>query len=169
MTPGAPSATRELSMATVQDQETPLARPPTAMERFKDRSFTRLAGAASWATILLGVYIVGTIIHEAIPAIRDRGPGFLAERVWDANADRYGILPQIWGTLYSSILGVSIGSALGISIAIFLSERLLGGFVFRILKVFGVEFHRQWGKLPDRLENFLTITIELLAAIPSVV
>jgi phosphate transport system permease protein len=156
-------------MATLQRQEESLSRPPTAMEQFQDRSFKRLTRAASWATILLGVFIVGTMIYDAIPAIRERGLSVLVGRVWDSNADRYGILPQVWGTLYSSILGVAIGSFLGLSIAIFLSERLLGGFVFKILKLFGLQFHHYWGRLPDQLEHLLKITIELLAAIPSVV
>src|SRR5262245_25459771 len=136
---------RESIMATLPEQEASLSRPPTALDQFKDRSFRRLTQAASWATILLGGFIIAPILTEAIPAIRARGLGFLAERDRDANADRYGILPQTWGTLYSSILGVFLGSILGISIAVFLSERLLGGFVFAILKVFGVQFHRYWG------------------------
>ena len=42
-------------------------------------------------------------------------------------------------------------------------------FVFRILKLFGVQFHPFWGKLPDSLEMLLKNLVELLAAIPSVV
>jgi phosphate transport system permease protein len=139
------------------------------MDRLRDRGFRRLTQAASWAIILLGVYIIATILMEAIPAIRARGAAFLIERVWDSNVDRYGILPQTWGTLYSSILGVGLGSILGISIAIFLSERLLGEFIFRILKLVGLQFHPYWSKLPDQLEQVLKTIIELLAAIPSVV
>ena len=41
--------------------------------------------------------------------------------------------------------------------------------MFRGLKVFGVQFHPVWGKLPDSIENLLRNLIELLAAIPSVV
>ena len=41
--------------------------------------------------------------------------------------------------------------------------------MFRVLKLFGVQFHPFWGKLPDRLEALLKNLVELLAAIPSVV
>ena len=37
----------------------------------------------------------------------------------------------------------------GLAVAIFLSERFLSSFVFGILKLFGVQFHPFWGKLPD--------------------
>ena len=62
-----------------------------------------------------------------------------------------------------------IGSVFGVAVAIFLSEKLLSLAVFRLLKVFGVEFHSFWGTLPDRIEDLLKNLVELLAAIPSVV
>jgi phosphate transport system permease protein len=160
-----------LTVATVQqqEQETSLARPPTSWEKIKDRGFRILTKAACWFTLLLGGYILWTIIYQASPAMAERGISFLVEETWDANTNTYGILPQIWGTLYSSVLGLLVGSFFGIAIAIFLSEKLLGGFVFRILKIFRVQFHPFWGTLPDRVEHFLKITVELLAAIPSVV
>ena len=52
------------------------------------------------------------------------GLGFLTANTWDPNKDQYGILPQIWGTLYSSVLAVMIGTVLGLAVAVFLSERL---------------------------------------------
>lgn len=57
----------------------------------------------------------------------------------------------------------------GVSVAIFLSEGFLGTFVFRVLKIFGVEFHKFWGKLPNRIEAVVKTIVDLLAAIPSVV
>jgi phosphate transport system permease protein len=57
------------------------------------------------------------------------------------------VLPEIWGTLYSSLLALLIGGAFGIGIAVFLTQ----GFV-----------HRQVAAV------FRTV-VELLAAIPSVV
>jgi phosphate transport system permease protein len=54
-------------------------------------------------------------------------------------------------------------------VAIFLSERMLSGFLFWILKKFGWQFHPFWSRLPDSLENIFKNLVELLAAIPSVV
>ena len=121
-------------------------------------------------TVLLVLYIVATIGRAAAPAIQQRGLGFLTATAWDPNTEQYGILPQIWGTLYSSVLAVVIGTVLGLAVAIFLSERLLSSFVFRMLQavrlasstVSGESCRTAWKSL---LKNL----IELLAAIPSVV
>ena len=62
-----------------------------------------------------------------------------------------------------------IGTVLGLAVAVFLSERLLSLFVYRLLRLFGLPSSGFWGKLPDGLETLLKNLIELLAAIPSVV
>jgi phosphate transport system permease protein len=104
-----------------------------------------------------------------VPAVRQYGLGFLAGTTWDPNKEQYGILPEIWGTLYSSLLALLIGTAFGLAAAIFLSEGYLGQFVFQMLKVWDLHLHPFWGKLPDQIEGVLKNLIELLAAIPSVV
>ena len=40
------------------------------------------------------------------------GTSFLVERDWDPGREHFGILPQIYGTLYTSILGLSIATVL---------------------------------------------------------
>ena len=105
----------------------------------------------------------------AAPALRQQGIGFLTGTTWDPNTGQFGILPEIWGTLYTSWLALIIGTAFGVAAAIFLSEGFLAQSVFRILRVFGLEFHPLFGKLPDQVEALLKNLIELLAAIPSVV
>jgi len=115
------------------------------------------------------IFIVLRIAFAAAPAVRQYGLGFLTTRTWDPNRDQFGILPEIWGTLYTSLLALVIGGAFGVAAAVFLSEGYLGGFVFSLLKVFHLEFHGLWGKLPERVEDILKNLIELLAAIPSVV
>ena len=134
-----------------------------------ERWLPRLAHVAAWLTVLLVLYIVFKIGVAAAPAIRDYGGKFLTTTTWDANTDQYGILPQIWGTLYSSVLAVLIGGVLGLAVALFLSERFLSSAVFRLLKAVGLEYHSFWGKLPNELEVFFKNLVELLAAIPSVV
>ena len=101
--------------------------------------------------------------------MRQYGLGFITGTVWDANTHQYGILPQIWGTLYSSVLAVIFATLLGVAVAVFLSERFLSTFLFRVLHYFGLHSHRFWGALPDKLEGLLKNLVELLAAIPSVV
>lgn len=119
--------------------------------------------------MLLVVFIVLRIASQAMPAFRQYGLHFLATKTWDPNKDQFGVLPEIWGTVYTSLLALFIGSAFGVAAAIFLSEGYLGGFIFSALKLAHVEFRPIWGKLPDQVEHILKNLIELLAAIPSVV
>ena len=121
--------------------------------------------------MLLVLGIVLRIGIGAVPSIRADGVSFLTGMDWDTRPDHeeYGIFPAIWGTLYSSLLALLIGSVFGVAVAIFISERLLSTAVFGLLKYLGVQFHPFWGTLPDRLEGLLKNLVELLAAIPSVV
>lgn len=97
--------------------------------------------------LLLLVAIVAELGFRASDAIGRYGLGFLAESTWDANSETFGVLPNILGTLYSSLLALAMAGVLGISVAICLSQRFL----------------------PRRVELAMKNVIELLAAIPSVV
>ena len=134
-----------------------------------DKAFRRLCWGLAWLSVLLVAFIVLRIATSAVPAVRQYGLDFLSGTTWDPNKEQYGILPEIWGTLYSSLLALLIGTAFGVAAAIFLSEGYLGQFVFQILKVWNLQLHPLWGKLPDQMEGLLKNLIELLAAIPSVV
>jgi phosphate transport system permease protein len=129
--------------------ETPtsVARPPTARELFTDRAFRGLTHGFAWFTILLVVLIVGGVAWQAWPTAQRFGLEPLTSTKWDAGKEQYGILPEIAGTVYSSVLGVAIGSLLGVAVAVFLTEDYL----------------------PPRVEVFIKNVVELLAAIPSVV
>jgi phosphate transport system permease protein len=87
------------------------------------------------------------IAITASPAIHDYGAGFLTSNKWNPGGNEFGIAPQIGGTLYSSILGVGLGTLFGLAVAIFLTQDFL----------------------PYKLEIALKNIVELLAAIPSVV
>jgi phosphate transport system permease protein len=146
-----------------------VAQTPTLAQRWLDRAFRNLCYLFAWFTILLVTFIVLRIATAAMPAIRERGLGFLTGRVWDANAGQYGILAQIWGTLYTSMLALLLGTAFGVAAAVFLSEGFLGTAIFGFLKRFGLHLRPFWNRVPDQVERILKELIELLAAIPSVV
>jgi phosphate transport system permease protein len=146
-----------------------VSRPPTAWEKMGDRAFRGLSHAFAWLTALLVLFIVFEIGGASLPAMKKYGLGFITGTTWDPNTQQYGILPEIWGTLYSSVLALIVGTILGVAVAVFLSEGFLASFVFRVLKLVGVQFHPILGKLPDQLQSLLRNLIELLAAIPSVV
>ncbi len=150
-------------------EERSISRPPTGLEKSSDMAFRSLTYVFAWVILLVVLLLVFRIGWQAKPAIRQYGLGFLAETTWDPNQKTYGVLPQIWGTMYSSLLALVVGTVFGLAVAIFLSEGFLAFSVFRILTLFGVQFRPFWNRLPDRLEDLLKNLVELLAAIPSVV
>jgi phosphate transport system permease protein len=143
--------------------------PPSTGQRWFDVAFRRLCLIFAALTIVLIVLLVIEIGIKAIPAFREYGLSFLWSTTWDSNKAKYGILPEIWGTLYTSLLALFFGSLFGIAAAVFLSEDYLGEAVFKLLKAVNLHFHPFWGTLPQRLEGLLKNLIELLAAVPSVV
>ncbi|HJY81842.1 MAG TPA: phosphate ABC transporter permease subunit PstC [Candidatus Binatia bacterium] len=125
----------------------PISKPPSTVDLFLDQLFRGLALAFAWLTIMLLLYILWEIGGKAIPAVREYGLQFISSTTWDVNKGQFGILPEIWGTLYSSVLALLIGGFFGVSMAIFLTQDFL----------------------PPQLEVIFKNIIELLAAIPSVV
>lgn len=121
--------------------------PPSAGDYTFDRLFRAIAWACAATILLLVAIVIFEIGGSAWPAIREYGLGFLAGRTWNVQEQQFGILPEIWGTLYSSLLALLLGGVFGISIAIFLTQDFL----------------------PSRLAMVFRTIIELLAAIPSVV
>ena len=146
-----------------------ISRPPTRSQQVVDVAFRWLCYGFAWLSVLMVVFIVLKIAKEAVPAMRQYGVGFLSGTIWDPNTGHFGILPEIWGTLFTSLLALLIGTVFGVAAAIFLSEGFLSQAVFRTLKAFGLQFHPILGKLPDRVDGLMKNLIELLAAIPSVV
>src|SRR5262252_8102119 len=155
--------------AVFQARKGEITQAPTRGQIFIDRAFRRTCFGFACLTIVVVTFIVLRIAFAAAPAVRHYGTGFLSGRVWDPNTERYGILAEIWGTLYTSVLALVLGTAYGLAAAIFLSEGYLGQAVFGLLRRLRLHLHPIWGRLPDQLEHLLKNLIELLAAIPSVV
>ena len=124
-----------------------ISQPPSTLDTFLDRSFRGLTYAFAWLTILLMVYLLWRVGRQAAAAIQKYGLHFLTSTTWDVNKAQFGVLPEIWGTLYSSLLALILGGFFGVAIAIFLTQDFL----------------------PPKLELVFKNIVELLAAIPSVV
>ena len=124
-----------------------VGQPPSAAEQAFHRGFSWLALAAAAGIVLLVAAMVWEITRQAIPAMMTQGAGFLVRDVWDNANTNFGILPEIWGTLYSSLLALLIGGFFGVTIAIFLTQDFL----------------------PIRIAAVFRTIVEMLAAIPSVV
>jgi phosphate transport system permease protein len=123
-------------------------RKAKALNRFKqsDRVF-RLAtqAAALFVLAILGGVIL-SLIWGSIPAFRAFGLNFFVTQRWDPNADIYGALPPIYGTLVTALIAMLIALPVGLGIAIFLTELC-----------------------PPWLRRPIGIAIELLAGIPSII
>ncbi|MCA9083119.1 MAG: phosphate ABC transporter permease subunit PstC [Planctomycetaceae bacterium] len=124
-----------------------ISSPPSKLETMTDRVFRRFTLTSAWLTAGLVVFIVYKVAAASMPAIRRYGASFLTTTTWNLQEEQFGILPEIWGTLYSSSLALLIGGFFGISIAIFLTQDFL----------------------PPKIEWLFKNIVELLAAIPSVV
>jgi phosphate transport system permease protein len=146
-----------------------IAQAPTGRQLVVDRTFRGICFACALFTVGLVAFIVLQIVFSAAPAIQRYGFSFLSGRVWDPNTERYGILGEVWGTLYTSMLALVIGTAFGVAAAIFLSEGYVSQASFALLRRAKLHLHPVWAAVPDQLERLLQNLIELLAAIPSVV
>jgi phosphate transport system permease protein len=124
-----------------------ISAPPSQIDYLIDRSFRGIAAVCAWLILIIVGLILWEIGAKAVPAISKYGLGFLTSTTWDVNKQIFGILPEIWGTLYSSILALIIGGFFGVSMAIFLTQDFL----------------------PARIAYIFRTIVELLAAIPSVV
>jgi phosphate transport system permease protein len=94
--------------------------------------------------------IVGLILFELIQqsqlSLKTFGWQFFIRQNWDPVMGEFGALPFIYGTLVSSLLALLLAVPLGVGVAVFTTEMC-----------------------PKWLRTPLSFTVELLAAIPSVI
>jgi phosphate transport system permease protein len=94
---------------------------------------------------ILGVLV--TLIMESLPSIKSMGIGFLWGKIWDPVNNIYGAYPFLVGTLLTSFIALILSIPFSFAIAIYLGE------------------YNPKGWLSDMLKN----TIELIAAVPSII
>ncbi|HWZ44067.1 MAG TPA: phosphate ABC transporter permease subunit PstC [Candidatus Saccharimonadales bacterium] len=96
------------------------------------------------------VAIVGLVLFELLSQSRlsmsKFGFKFLTKTIWDPVAEDFGALPFIFGTLVSSLVALVLAVPLSLGTALFLTEIC-----------------------PRRIRPVLSLLVELLAAIPSVI
>jgi phosphate transport system permease protein len=112
-----------------------------------DQGFRWLSTAAAIVTATIPFWMMGLILRDAQPAIAKFGLGFLWSQEWDINANIYGALPYIYGTLVSSAIALVLALPIGVAVAIVTSEAVL----------------------PRRVQMPIAFLVELIAAIPSVI
>jgi phosphate transport system permease protein len=113
----------------------------------KERSLFRLFSFFSALFVLsMIILIFCALFYESLPAIRAFGLKFLWGTRWDPVKDVYGALPQIFGTVITSVIAIIIAFPLGLLTAFFLTEIA-----------------------PSYIAKPAGIAVELLAAIPSII
>jgi phosphate ABC transporter permease protein PstC len=118
----------------------PLARLPDRALRY---GLTLLAALI----LALIVYFFVRLVGEARPAFAKEGIlGFAFTNNWDVSAEDFGALPLVVGTLITSALALLMGVPVAIATALYITELC-----------------------PRRAKGPITVLVELLAAVPSVV
>ena len=122
-----------------------LDRPP--LSRFPDRALRiGLTGLSAAILVLLAYFFVKLAIESKLVFEEFGVLGFIFNNDWDVSKAIYGALPLVVGTLVTSALALLIGVPVAVSVALFLTELC-----------------------PRRVRGSLTILVDLLAAVPSVV
>jgi phosphate transport system permease protein len=106
---------------------------------------TLLVIGSAMVVLVLGILI--TLILESVPSMKSLGIKYLWGKTWDPVNNVYGAFPFLLGTLLTSFLALIISIPFSFAIAIYLGEYNPKG----------------W------LSNFLKNTVELIAAVPSVI
>jgi phosphate ABC transporter permease protein PstC len=96
--------------------------------------------------VLIG-YFFARLIGESRPVFAQTGfPHFVFDNAWVPSKNLYGALPLVFGTLITSGVALVMGVPVAVAAALFITELC-----------------------PARMRSPLTVLVELLAAVPSVV
>lgn len=122
------------------------ARPLGAQLDGSDRVFRALTRGGG-ITVLLIMLLVGTFLAvRAVDALQVAGWSFLTESRWEPDAGVFGIKAVLLGTLLIGLVAIAVAVPLAIGTALYISEYA-----------------------PRRLQRSLISTVDLMAAVPSVV
>jgi phosphate transport system permease protein len=111
-----------------------------------DTAFHAMTMLFALLVLLILSGVIGALLVGALPALEHFGFGFVVADVWNPVTERFGALAPIYGTLVTSAIAMLIGVPMAFGIALFITE-----------------LSPVWLKRP------LATTIELLAAIPSII
>lgn len=113
---------------------------------FADGTFRSLVIMCAAAVLAIVGLIVFELISQSHLSLDKFGFQFLVKSIWDPVAEDFGALPFIYGTLVSSLVALLLAVPLAVGTALFLTEIC-----------------------PRMIRPTLSLLVELLAAIPSVI
>ena len=116
------------------------------MNNIFDTIFANITKIIAISILLLVAWIFTVLLNHSMDSIQALGFNFLTESKWAPNLEKFGALPAIYGSVVSTFLAMLMAVPLAIGVAIFLSELA-----------------------PQKLKAPVGVSIELLAAIPSVI
>ena len=116
------------------------------MHKVLDKFFHLSTLSIAILTLLVTGAIFGILFHEAKLSIDTFGIEFLTNTKWAPNLEKFGAFAAIIGSILSTALAMILAIPIAIGVAIFLSEIA-----------------------PAKLKTPVGVSIELLAAIPSVI
>lgn len=124
----------------------PKSRVGTRDNLLADRVFQGLVVLCAVTILSIVGLIVFELLHASQPSLSKFGFRFLTRQIWDPVAEDFGALPFIYGTIVSSLVALCIAVPLSVGTALFLTELC-----------------------PRWLRDTLSLLVELLSAIPSVI
>jgi phosphate transport system permease protein len=113
---------------------------------FADKAFHGLTLLFAAIVLLVLCGVIAALVDGSLPALRKFGFDFLTTETWNPVKERFGALAPIYGTLVTSAIAMLIGIPVAFGVALFITELC-----------------------PSWLKRPLGTTIELLAAIPSII
>jgi phosphate transport system permease protein len=111
-----------------------------------DRAFSGLAVSAGLLVLVIMAGIAITTTKEAWPAFQHEGLSFLTSDLWKPSENLFGAKALIYGTLLVALIALVLGVPISVGIALFTTELA-----------------------SRRLRSPLSMVMDLLAAVPSVV
>ncbi|MCK9454864.1 phosphate ABC transporter permease subunit PstC [Sulfurimonas sp.] len=116
------------------------------MNSLIDKVFANTTKLIAISVLLLVAWIFGVLFEHSLKSIEAFGFSFLTETKWAPNLEKFGALPAIYGSVVSTFLAMILAVPIAIGVAIFLSEIAHA-----------------------KIKTPIGVSIELLAAIPSVI
>ena len=116
------------------------------MSIFLDKFFAHSTKFLALTILFIVAWIFTVLVQHSMESINAFGFDFLTGTKWAPNLEKFGALPAIYGSVVSTFLAMILAIPVAIGIAIFLSELA-----------------------PEKIKTPVGISIELLAAIPSVI
>jgi phosphate transport system permease protein len=111
-----------------------------------DAAFRMASYASALLVLVFLAGILASMLYGGIPAFRTFGANFLVSSEWNIGREEFGALVAIAGTLTSALIALVIGVPVSLGIAIYLTQLC-----------------------PPWIKRPVSTTIELLAAVPSII